>query len=67
MTFERLKPAFEFAIHGIPERLSSDNGPPYSSDEMKQYAKEMGILKDPVIADEPQCNGFVENFVKTFL
>ena len=65
--FEKLKPALDrvFATHGIPERLTTDNGPPYSSDEMKQYAKEMGIRPDAVAPKDPQCNGFAENFVKT--
>ena len=65
--FEALKPVLEraFATHGIPEKLSSDNGSPYFSNEMADYATEMGIKLDPVTPKDPQCNGFAENFVKT--
>ena len=31
---------------------------------MKNYAQEMGFDFDPVTPDDPQCNGFAENFVK---
>jgi hypothetical protein len=42
--FEKLRPSLDrvFATHGIPERLTTDNGPPYSSNEMHQYAKRWG-------------------------
>ena len=66
-SFEKLRPILDrvFATHGIPEKLTTDNGPPYSSDEMERYAKEMGIELTPVAPNDPQCNGFAENYVKT--
>ena len=65
-SFEKLKPSLDrvFANHGIPESMSSDNGPPYPSHQMKEYAKNMGFKMTPVAPDDPQCNGFAENFMK---
>ena len=31
------------ATHGVPEEITTDNGPPYFSDEMAHYAKKMGF------------------------
>ena len=63
--FKKLRPILDrvFACHGIPESLSSDNSP-YNSEDMKAYAKEMGVEFTPVSPEDPQCNGFAENFVK---
>ena len=65
--FEKLKPSLDciFATHGIPEEFSCDNGPPYNGEEIRQYAREIGMLFNPVTPEDPQCNGFAENFVKT--
>ena len=65
--FEHLKPRLDriLATHGVPESLTTDNGPPDDSDNMRSYAKEMGFKLTPVTAKDPQCNGFAENFVKT--
>ena len=53
-----------FATHGYPETVITDNGHPYPSYEMEKYAKEKGFRLTPVTPDDPQCNGFVESFVK---
>ena len=65
--FEVLRPVLDrvFCTHGIPETLSTDNGPPYMSHGLEKYAKEMGFKLDPVTPNDPQCNGFAENFVKS--
>ena len=64
--FKKLKPTLDriFSTHGIPESLTTDNGPLYSSHEMAEYAKEMGFKLSPVSPEDPQCNGSTENFVK---
>ena len=64
--FEKLQPCLDriFATHGIPEEISCDGGPPYQSHEMEKYAEEMGIKMNPVTPEDPNCNGFAENFVK---
>ena len=65
-SFTKLKPVLDriFATHGYPETMTADNGPPYPSSEMKQYAKEKGFRLTPVSPKDPRGNGFVENFVK---
>ena len=65
-SFKKLRPKIDriFSVHGIPETVSADNGPPYPSHDMSQYAKEMGFLLDLVTPNDPQGNGFAEIFVK---
>ena len=65
-SFSKLRPVLDriFSTHGIPEKMTTDNGPPYDSDNMRDYAEEKGFLMDPVSPEDPQCNGFAENFVK---
>ena len=65
-SFTKLEPCLDriLASHGIPETLSTDNGSPYFSHEMSEYAKLHGIKHTPVTPEDPQCNGFAENFVK---
>ena len=65
-SFSKLEPCLDriMVTHGIPEQLTSDNGSPYFSDEMAQYAKRMGFKHHPVTPKDPQSNGFAESFVK---
>ena len=64
-SFEKLKPCLDrlMASHGIAEKLSTDNGSPYFSTEMKEYTKQLGVKHEPVTPD-PQSNIFAENVVK---
>ena len=66
-SFKKLKPVLDriFATHGVPETLTTDNGPPYPSHEMSVYAKRLGIELTPVTPEDPQSNSFAENFVKS--
>ena len=52
-----------FSTHGIPCIVRSDNGPPFTSDEIKKYIEENGIkhCKTPLW---PQANSEAENFMK---
>ena len=65
-SFKKLKLVLDhvFATHGYPETVTTDNGPPCSSYEMEKYAKAKGFRLTPVTPDDPQCNGFVESFIK---
>ena len=65
-SFRKLRPVLDriFATHGIPETVTSDNGPPYPSHEMERYAIEKGFALTPVSPEDPKGNGFAENFVK---
>ena len=49
---------------GIPEIISSDNGPPFSSIEFKQFCDYFGIKHKKSTPLWPQANGLVENFNK---
>ena len=54
-----------FARHGIPEQIISDNGPQYTSEAFKQFAKSYGfdhITSSPYF---PQSNGEAERAVQT--
>ena len=65
-SFKKLKPCFDriIATHGIPEKLTTDNGSPYFGTELEEYTKHLGIKHDPVTPEDPQSNGFAESFVK---
>ena len=53
-----------FATHGIPERVESDNGPPFNSVEFNKIAKEMGFRHHRVTPEHPRANGEAESFMK---
>ena len=52
------------ASHGILEKLSTDNESSFFCTEMKEYTKKLGIQHESVTPEDPQSNGFGENFVK---
>ncbi|XP_041480959.1 uncharacterized protein K02A2.6-like [Lytechinus variegatus] len=49
-----------FATHGIPNRVETDNGPPFNSKEFKEFAKEEGFEHKTVTPDHAQANGEAE-------
>ena len=53
-----------FARHGIPEIVISDNGPHYSSNEYKRFAKEWEFSHDISSPKYPRGNGLAEARVK---
>ena len=61
-TKEKLKKIF--ATYGTPERLESDNGPPFNSREFAMFASEEGFRHHCVTPLHPQANGEAENFMK---
>ncbi|XP_014679047.1 PREDICTED: uncharacterized protein K02A2.6-like [Priapulus caudatus] len=66
-TAEKTIEAFRsiFCIQGIPEKLVTDNGPPYTSEEFERFCASNGIehiLSPPY---HPATNGQAENAVKT--
>ncbi|XP_062521140.1 uncharacterized protein K02A2.6-like [Corticium candelabrum] len=52
------------ARHGIPEILKSDNGPQYSSNEMREFATTYGFTHITSSPRYPQSNGLAEKMVK---
>ena len=67
--FDKLVPSMEkvWAQHGIPETITSDNGPPYNSKEWKRYAKQQGFLHTPCSPEHPEGNGVAERFMATIV
>ena len=64
-SFEKLKPALErsWALLGIPDKVTHDNGPPYNSRRWRDYAKEKGFELNPCTPEHPRANGIVERFM----
>jgi hypothetical protein len=52
-----------FCTHGIPDRLTSDNGPPFNSVLWKDFADSYGFVHTPTSPLHPQANGMVEKAV----
>ena len=53
-----------FATHGIPTIVKSDNGPPFTSNEIKQFMEENGVQHCKITPLWPQANSEAENFMK---
>ena len=53
-----------FARHGIPEKFTTDNGPPFNGNGFKAYMNELGTQYDPSTPLWPQGNA-VEVFQHT--
>ena len=51
-----------FATHGIPDTLTSDNGPPFNGSDYKRYLTTLGINKHSSTPRWPQGNAEVERF-----
>ena len=54
-----------FEEHGIPERLLSDNGTQYSSEEFRMFAATYGFEHVTSSPAYPRSNGFIERMVQT--
>ena len=54
-----------FSSRGMPTVVKSDNGPPFQSDNFKQYAEQMGFKHQKVTPYWPEANGSCENFMKS--
>ena len=55
----------QFAHHGIPDRLITDNGPQFSSDTFKQFTKDYCFQHAMSSPYYPQSNGMAEKTVQT--
>ncbi|KAL0839884.1 hypothetical protein ABMA28_016507 [Loxostege sticticalis] len=55
----------QFARHGIPAELVTDNGPAYSSSEFKQFMREWEVRHVTSSPHYPQSNGKSERTVQT--
>jgi transposase InsO family protein len=54
-----------FSRYGIPEKVKSDNGPPFNSGEYLQFANEWGFEVAHSSPKYPKSNGEVERAVQT--
>jgi hypothetical protein len=52
-----------FSTHGIPDRVTSDNGPPFNGAQWKDFATTYGFIHTPTSPLHPQANGMVERAV----
>ena len=50
-------------MHGVPESITTDNGPPYNSREWRRYGKEVGFRPIHTSAEHPKSNGIAERFM----
>ena len=53
------------ARHGIPDKIVSDNGPQFSSQEFKKFKDLYEFDHVTSSPTDPQSNGKAENAVKT--
>lgn len=54
-----------FSTFGFPNKLKSDNGPPFNGTDFKSHLKNCDIVHHPITPYWPEANGMVERFVKT--
>ena len=54
-----------FCTYGVPEKISSDGGPPFDSQGYKSFLEDWGVKKRISSAHYPQSNGRAELAVKT--
>lgn len=53
-----------FTQVGAPRRITSDNGPQFSSHRFKEFCRRWDIVHDPSTPHNPQANGHAEAMVK---
>ena len=53
-----------FSTYGIPERIETDNGPPFNSIDFKTFAKEYGFQHHRTTPEQARANGEAERFMK---
>ena len=64
-SFEKLQPVLDrcFSLHGIPESITHDRGPPYDSRAWRDYAKEKGFESRACTPEHPEGNSIAERFM----
>ncbi|XP_062705424.1 uncharacterized protein K02A2.6-like [Aedes albopictus] len=63
-----IKALFEtFSRFGIPEVMRSDNGPQFTSESLRKFCREYGIVQQKTTPYWPQANGEVERMNNTIL
>ncbi len=49
-----------YSVHGIPEKLTSDKGPPWNGAEFKEFSQDYGFEPNCISLTHSQSNGKVE-------
>ncbi|KAK3748859.1 hypothetical protein QZH41_012061, partial [Actinostola sp. cb2023] len=65
MDFAELPTDKIFSEYGIPEKLRSDNGPPFNGNEFREFANYLGFLHRTITPYWPRANGEAERFMRT--
>ena len=63
-TIEKLR--IVFADHGLPQKVVTDNGPSFTSEEFRSFMSENGIVHVTTAPYHPSSNGLAERAVQTF-
>ena len=53
-----------FASLGIPVSVSSDNGPPFNSEDFRDFSKYLGFRHERKAPLNPQANAETEQFMR---
>ena len=53
-----------FALFGYPDIIKSDNGPPFDSNKIKDYMREVSVSHRKITPFHPQSNAKCERFMK---
>ena len=53
-----------FATHGLPYKIISDNGPPYTSTALKLFMRMNDIIHHRITPLHPKANSSAENFMR---
>ena len=64
MTIEKLRAIF--ATHGLPERIVTDDGTVFTSEEFENFLHQNGIAHTRTAPYHPASNGLAERAVQTF-
>ena len=54
-----------FSVEGIPDKIMSDNGPPFNGKEFSSFLTGLGIRHTTSTPNYPWSNGFIERQIQT--
>ena len=63
-TIEKLR--LIFAVHGLPKKVVSDNGPTFTSHKFQEFMERNGIVHVKAAPYHPLSNGLAEREVRSF-